>query len=265
MLKKYTLQKGDKVKLADFDPKDTGKYTHKDEVHEKYEQLEEKLKEYQDKLFAGKTHSVLILFQGMDCSGKDGVIRKVLSNFNPQGFRTESFKKPTEEELAHDFLWRTHKVLPQKGYITAFNRSYYEDVLITRVHKNITDNEAAKRFKHIQNFEKLLSDNGVLLIKIFLNISKSFQLEKLKDRISIPEKNWKFDPNDLKERHYWDQYAEAYEDVFTHTGKKISPWYIVPADERWYRDYLTLKIIVTAMEQLPLSYPKIDLDISDFA
>jgi PPK2 family polyphosphate:nucleotide phosphotransferase len=265
MLKKYTLDSGKNVKLSTFDPDDTGKFKDREEIREKFEEMEEKLKELQDKLFASKAHSVLILFQGMDCSGKDGVVKKVLSNLNPQGFRAESFKKPSEDELAHDFLWRTHKVMPSKGYITAFNRSYYEDVLITRVHDTITDGEAAKRLKHIQHFEKLQVDNGVLIIKIFLHISKAFQYEKLKERIANPEKHWKFDINDLQERKYWEKYVEAYEDVFTQTGKKISPWYIVPADERWFRDFLVLKIIVSAMEQLKLEYPTIQLDVSEFS
>jgi PPK2 family polyphosphate:nucleotide phosphotransferase len=265
LLKKYTLNSGKSIKLTSFVPDDTGKYSNKEEVREKFEQMQEKLREYQEKLFSSKTNAVLILFQGMDCSGKDGVIKKVLSNLNPQGFRTESFKKPSEEELAHDFLWRTHKVMPPKGYITAFNRSYYEDVLITRVHDLITNSEAAKRLKHIQHFEKLLADNGVLVIKIFLHISKEFQYEKLKERIANPEKHWKFDANDLEERKYWENYAEAYEDVFTQTGKKSCPWYVVPANERWFRDYLVLKIIVSAMEQLDLKYPKIDIDVSEFS
>lgn len=265
MLKKYTLNSGKKVKLSSFDSDDTGKYSNKDEIREKFEQMEDRLKELQDKLYASKTNAVLILFQGMDCSGKDGVVKKVLANLNPQGFRAESFKKPSEEELAHDFLWRTHKVMPPKGFITAFNRSYYEDVLITRVHDTISDSEAAKRLKHIQHFEKLQADNGVLVIKIFLHISKAFQYEKLKERIANPEKHWKFDTNDLQERKYWEKYVEAYEDVFTQTGKKLSPWYIVPADERWFRDFLVLSIIVAAMEQLNLKYPTIDIDVSEFS
>lgn len=264
MLKKYTISNAKNVKLSDYNPDDTGKYADKDELRERFEELEEKLKELQEKLFASKTNSVLILFQGMDCSGKDGVVRKVLSNLDPNGFRAESFKKPSEDELAHDFLWRTHKVMPAKGYITAFNRSYYEDVLITRVHGSITDAEAAKRMKHIQHFEKLQADNGVLVIKIFLHISKEFQYEKLKERMTNPEKHWKFDANDLQERKLWEQYVAAYEDVFTQTGKKSSPWYIVPSDERWFRDYLVLKIIVSAMEQLQLEYPIVDIDVSEF-
>lgn len=263
MLKKYTLQHGKETILAKFDPDDTNKYKNKEEVEEEFEKLQEKLRNLQDKLFASKKHAVLILFQGMDCSGKDGVIKKALSNLNPQGFRTESFKKPTEDELAHDFLWRSHKVLPQKGYICAFNRSYYEDVLITRVHKTITDKEAEKRMAHIRNFENLLLDNGVVLIKIFLHISKSFQMDKINERMGNPEKRWKFDPNDLQERQHWDQYVEAYENVFSQTARKKAPWYIVPANERWFRDFLVLQILVDTMERLNLTYPDVAIDMSN--
>ncbi|UUZ86037.1 polyphosphate kinase 2 family protein [Paenibacillus sp. P26] len=260
MLEHYRLHKDEEIMLDRFNPDDTAGFKRKEDVRDAFEQMERKLRELQSKLFASKTDAVLILFQGMDCSGKDGVIKKVLSNLNPQGFRAESFKKPTVEESAHDFLWRTHKVVPAKGYITAFNRSYYEDVLITRVHKLITDEEAAKRLKHIRHFEELLLDSRVHVIKIFLHISPGFQLEKIRERLEDPEKLWKFDPSDLQERLYWDRYKEAYEDAFKHTSTAQSPWYVVPANERWFRDYLVLRIILSAMEKLDLSYPKVELD-----
>ncbi|GMK39728.1 hypothetical protein PCCS19_27830 [Paenibacillus sp. CCS19] len=260
MLKNYRLTKSDKHVLNRFDPNETGGFASKEEIQEEFEQMERKLRKLQDKLFASKTNGVLILFQGMDCSGKDGVIKKVLSNLNPQGFRAESFKKPTPEESAHDFLWRTHKVVPAKGYITAFNRSYYEDVLITRVHGTIQDEETASRMKNIRHFEKLLTNSGVLLIKIFLHISPEFQLEKIRERLTDPEKHWKFDPSDLAERRHWDSYVDAYEDAFRHTATKHSPWHVVPANERWFRDYLVLRIIINSMESLDLHYPEPDID-----
>lgn len=260
MLDIYRLDKNKQLDLKDFNPDDTSSFHSKEDVQEEFSQLKEQLQEEQEKLFAGKTHGILILFQGMDCSGKDGVINKVLSNLNPQGFRAESFKKPTTDEASHDFLWRTHKVTPAKGYLTAFNRSYYEDVLITRVHRLIDDEEAASRMKHIRHFERLLQDSGVLIIKIFLHISPEFQLEKIKERIENPEKLWKFDPSDLEERRYWNSYIKAYEDVFARTGSKECPWYIVPSNNRWFRDYLVLKIIVSSLKELKLSYPKVDLD-----
>lgn len=248
------------VSLKDFDPGDTGDIENKEQVEAEIEVLRDRLQEAQEKLYASRSHGVLIVFQGMDCSGKDGTVKKVLSALNPQGFRAESFKTPTAEEAAHDFLWRTHKLIPQKGYIASFNRSYYEEVLITRVHGLIDKKETERRLEHIKHFEKLLADSGVLVIKIFLHISKEFQLEKLHDRLTRPEKLWKFDPNDLKERQHWDEYVRAYEDVFEATGTKRNPWHIVPADKRWYRDYRVLKIITEAFESLDLAYPKIDIE-----
>ncbi|GAA3412505.1 PPK2 family polyphosphate kinase [Paenibacillus hodogayensis] len=261
MLKSYRLNKEKGKALGRFDPNDTGGFASKEDIQEEFEHMERNLRELQDKLFASKTNGVLVLFQGMDCSGKDGVIKKVLSNLNPQGFRAESFKKPTPEESSHDFLWRSHKVVSAKGSITAFNRSYYEDVLITRVHGTIEDDEAESRLSHIRHFEKLLADSGVLLIKIFLHISPEFQLEKIRERLNDPEKLWKFDPSDLEERRYWDQYAAAYEEVFRRTSVKHSPWYVVPANNRWFRDYLVLRIILRSMEKLDLAYPKPAIDV----
>jgi len=246
------------VSLSEFDPRDTGGIENKEQVEAEIEALRERLQEEQEKLYASRSHGVLIVFQGMDCSGKDGTVKKVLSALNPQGYRAESFKTPTAEEAAHDFLWRTHERVPQKGYITSFNRSYYEEVLITRVHGLIDGKETKRRLEHIKNFEKLLADSGVLVIKIFLHISKEFQLEKLRDRLADPDKLWKFDPSDLKERQHWDAYARAYEDVFEATGTKRNPWHIVPADHRWYRDYRVLQIIVDAFATLNLAYPQID-------
>ncbi|MBB6671555.1 PPK2 family polyphosphate kinase [Cohnella nanjingensis] len=259
MLNRYRLDTKSAISLQDIDPNDTAPFQSKEEVAAEIAELKERLQEAQEKLFAGKSRGVLILFQGMDCSGKDGVINKVLSGLNPQGFRAESFKQPTTEESAHDFLWRTHKLTPAKGYIAAFNRSYYEDVLITRVHGTIDKKEATSRLKHIQNFEKLLADSGVVLVKIFLHISKDFQLKKIRQRLENPEKRWKFDPSDLAERKHWDAYAAAYEDAFRATGTKRNPWYVVPANRRWFRDYLVLRILVSVFDRMELSFPEVDL------
>ncbi|MCC3374415.1 PPK2 family polyphosphate kinase [Cohnella sp. REN36] len=259
MLNRYRLDAKSAVSLRDFDPNDTAGLQSKEEAAEAVLELKERLQEAQEKLFASKTRSVLILFQGMDCSGKDGVIGKVLAGLNPQGFRAESFKQPTAEEAAHDFLWRAHKLTPARGYIAAFNRSYYEDVLITRVHGMIDKREAASRLKHIQSFEKLLADSGVVLVKIFLHISQDFQLKKIKQRLENPDKRWKFDPTDLAERKHWDAYWNAYEEAFKATATKRNPWYVVPANRRWFRDYLVLRILVSVFERLDLAYPEIDL------
>jgi PPK2 family polyphosphate:nucleotide phosphotransferase len=261
MSKKFLVPKDKKVELHKYDSDDTGKLKNKDEIAAEYDKLKNRLEELQDMLIAGKKYAVLIVFQGMDCSGKDGVIKNALSGINPQGLQVTSFKTPTAEEQSHDFLWRAHKAVPGKGYIAAFNRSYYEDVLITRVHKLITEEEAKRRMKHINHFESLLVENDVIIIKIFLHISKKFQIEKLEERLQDPQKNWKFDKNDFAERGLWDKYESAYEDVFETCNKKASPWYIVPANHRWYRNYAVLQIVVDTMEKLQLEYPVVEIEL----
>ncbi|MFC4811182.1 PPK2 family polyphosphate kinase [Paenibacillus sp. GCM10023250] len=259
MLDNYRLNGKKGASLADFAPEDTAGIGGKDEIEAEFDALKDKLKEHQEKLFASKSNGVLIVFQGMDCSGKDGVIKKVLAGLNPQGFRAESFKKPTADESAHDFLWRAHKVAPAKGAIVAFNRSYYEDVLVTRVHGAVDDKEAERRLKHIRHFENMLTDGGIAIVKIFLHISPDFQLRKIRERMENPEKLWKFDPADLEERRYWKAYAKAYEQAFRATATKRNPWYVVPANNRWFRDYLVLRIVESKLGSLGLSYPQVDL------
>ncbi|WP_042170519.1 PPK2 family polyphosphate kinase [Paenibacillus gorillae] len=254
MSKEFRISVKKKVNLSNYDPKDTGRFSNKDEAAEEIEQLEQELQDLQEKLIAGKEHAVLFVFQGMDCSGKDGVIKKVFAGLNPQGISAHSFKAPTEEESRHDFLWRTHNVVPALGQISVFNRSYYEDVLITRVHGKVDDEEAKRRFKHINHFESLLADNGVKVVKLFLHISKQFQLEKLISRIEDPTKNWKFDPSDLQERKSWKQYSSYYEELFEKCSK-ASPWHLIPSDNRWYRNYAVLKIAVEALRSLDLKEP----------
>ncbi|WP_141502710.1 PPK2 family polyphosphate kinase [Paenibacillus luteus] len=252
--KNFRLPEKKKVDLSDFDPRDTGSFASKEEVAEKIKELELDLQELQEKLIASKQQSVLFIFQGMDCSGKDGVIKKVFAGLNPQGISAYSFKAPTEDEARHDFLWRTHRLVPALGQITVFNRSYYEEVLITRIHGKVEDSEAKQRFKHINHFEALLADSRVKVVKIFLHISKEFQLEKLISRIEDPSKNWKFDPSDLLERKSWKQYGKYYEELFEKCSK-ASPWHIVPSDNRWYRNYAVLNIAVDALRSLELKDP----------
>ncbi len=243
-----------KVDLTDIDPKDTGRFQNKDEVAKEVKELELELQELQEKLAAGKKHAVLFVFQGMDCSGKDGVIKKVFAGLHPQGISAHSFKAPTEEEARHDFLWRAHCAVPALGQIAVFNRSYYEEVLITRVHGKVKDEEAKQRFKHINHFEAMLAESGVKVVKVFLHISKQFQLEKLVSRIEDPSKNWKFDPADLQERKSWKQYREYYEELFEKCSKE-APWHVVPSDHRWYRNYAVLQIAVEALRSLDLNEP----------
>lgn len=255
MINQFTIKSNTKIKLKTYDPNDTLELS-KNDIKEEYSKLREKFIKLQEVFAASSKFGLLIILQGMDCSGKDGTVKSALAGVNPNGFVAESFKKPSEEELGHDYLWRAHKVTPMKGGITVFNRSYYEDVLVTRVHKDIDDKIALDRFKEIRDFEDYLVNNKTIVIKLFLNISKEFQQKKLKSRLETPEKYWKFSPEDLSERKFWDRYQECYEDVFSYCSTKKSPWYVIPADNRWFRDYIVLKIIVQKLETLDLKYPK---------
>ena len=225
------------------------------EIDAKKKKLGRKLEQLQERLFASRSQAVLFVFQGMDCSGKDGTINRVFSQVNPQGVLIHSFKAPTDEERSHDYLWRAHRFVPGMGYMGAFNRSYYEDVLISRVHGMIEDEEAGRRFSQINDFEKMLTDNRVTVVKIFLHISKKFQLDKLIARIENPHKNWKFDPSDLAERKHWDRYQSCYEDVLTQCASKKRPWHVVAADDRALRDLAVLQIAVDTLESLDLDFP----------
>ena len=229
----------------------------KKEVKEKTRQLLEKLNALQNLLYAESKHSVLVVLQGMDASGKDGVIRKVLGTMNPQGVMVTSFKAPTEEELKHDFLWRVHRHAPAKGMIQVFNRSHYEDVLITRVHGWCDDKTARRRFKAINDFEELLKQqNSTLILKFYLHISKEEQEERLKERLEDPTKHWKYNKKDEEEAGYWDKYRKMYEDVFENCN--AVPWTIVPADQNWYKEYLIAKTLVEGLESLDMKYPQLN-------
>lgn len=252
----YRLPRNKAVLLSALDPEDTGGFSSKADVAAEVEKLKERLGEQQDMLFAQKEHALLVILQGMDCSGKDGVIKHALSGVNPQGFNAVSFKRPTPEELGHDFLWRVHRNVPAKGSISAFNRSHYEDVLVPVVHGTIAGKEIRRRFGHINHFEELLTDQGTTIVKIFLHISKEFQINKIEKRLEDPSKRWKFDSSDLAERAYWEQYQAAYEQIFEQSNKEASPWYWVPANHRWYRDYLVLRILVRTLDKLNLRYPQ---------
>ena len=261
MIKKFTISSNDeKVSLKDFSPEDTNKFS-KEDVKEEYAKLQEKFIDLQELFYASKKFGLLIILQGMDCSGKDGTVKNVLANVNPNGFYVENFKVPTPEESGHDYLWRVHNKTPMKGDVTVFNRSYYEDVLVTRVHEIINDDIAFKRFKEIKEFEKYLVNNNIVILKFFLHISKEFQQEKLESRLENPKKNWKFSASDLNERKFWDRYQECYSDVLFNCGTKEAPWYIIPANHRWFRDYIILKITVKALEDLKLVYPSLHGDV----
>jgi PPK2 family polyphosphate:nucleotide phosphotransferase len=221
--------------------------------------LLEELNELQNLLYAESKHSVLVILQGMDASGKDGVIRKVFGNINPQGVQVVSFKVPTEEELAHDFLWRIHRHAPAKGMIQIFNRSHYEDVLVTRVHGWCDDATAEKRFDAINDFEELMVlHNSTQILKFYLHVSQEEQKERLKERVEDPTKEWKYNAKDKEEAKLWDQYMEVYEDVFVNCN--ASPWIIVPSDQNWYKEYLITKTLVDTLKGLNMRYPDLVKD-----
>ncbi|MGZ3879809.1 MAG: PPK2 family polyphosphate kinase [Flavisolibacter sp.] len=233
-------------------PKDLDKKETKDQTLG----LLEELNELQNRLYAEAKHSVLIILQGMDASGKDGAIKNVLGDLNPMGINVTSFKTPTPEELKHDFLWRVHQHTPEKGMIGVFNRSHYEDVLITRVHKWCDDATAKKRFKAINNFEKLLEDhNSTSIFKFYLHISPEEQQQRFKERMEDPAKTYKYNENDFKEASLWDEYRKMYEDVFDNCEEV--PWTIVPADQNWYKEYLIAKTVVKALRELDMKYPQL--------
>ena len=217
------------------------------------------LDELQNLLYAEQKHSILIVLQGMDASGKDGVIRKVFGQMNPQGVRVQSFKAPTEEELSHDFLWRIHRHTPEKGMIQIFNRSHYEDVLVTRVHDWCDDITATKRFDAINDFEELLTlHNDTQILKFYLHISHDEQKERLEERVKDPTKAWKYNPKDKEEAKLWDEYMEMYEDMFVNCN--TVPWIIVPADQNWYKEYLIAKTFVDLLKNLNMKYPGLKKD-----
>ena len=242
--------------LKDFSTKAPKEFD-KSKTKEETASLLKELNELQNILYAESKHSVLVILQGMDASGKDGAIKKVLGQLNPMGIDVTSFKTPTEEELKHDFLWRVHQHTPLKGMFAVFNRSHYEDVLITRVHKWCDDGTAKKRFKAINDFEQLMAEhNSTLIFKFYLHISREEQQERFKERMEDPAKTYKYNENDFKEAELWDQYMQMYEDVFENCN--ISPWTIVPADQNWYKEYTIAKTIVNGLKELHMKYPQLN-------
>ena len=238
---------GDKVRLAKTDTDRDGGLS-KSAGNERLDALSEQLGELQELLFAAHRHAVLIVLQGMDTSGKDGTIKHVMSHVNPLGCRVEAFKVPTEEELAHDFLWRVHKVTPARGMMTIFNRSQYEDVVVVRVHDLVPKATWEARYDHIVDFERTLADNGTLILKFFLHISLEEQEERLLAREQDPSKAWKLSAADWRERERWDDYLQAYEDAIVRTSTKHAPWHIVPADKKWFRNLAIAEATVEALE-----------------
>ncbi len=264
--KKLLVPSGEKIDLDDYDPVDTGEFTDKQAGQVKLATDIERLSEYQNILYAQNKFSVLIIFQAMDAAGKDSTIKHVMSGINPQGCQVFSFQSPSSEELDHDYLWRIHKALPERGRIGIFNRSHYEETLVVRVHPELLaaqslstkDNHQKiwqQRFQEINDFERYLTNNGTVVIKFFLHVSKAEQKKRFLERIDSPAKHWKFSAADIKERERWDDYQAAYTDVFNHTSTKEAPWYIIPADRKWYTRLAVADIICSRLKQLDLAYP----------
>ena len=266
----YRVTKGDAFKLKNVDPGDTLDLKSKDKPRAKAALAAgvEVLSELQDKLYAQDKWAVLIILQAMDAAGKDGVIKHVMSGLNPQGCQVFSFKVPTSEDLDHDFLWRCMKCLPERGRIGIFNRSYYEETLVVRVHPEFlakqklppeltTKDIWKERFQDIRAFERYLTRNGVIVRKFFLHLSKQEQRRRFLERIENPEKNWKFSANDAKEREHWDAYMEAYEDMIQYTATKAAPWYVVPADNKWFTRVVVAAAVIDTLASLNLAYPQI--------
>lgn len=267
--KRYRVTSGKNFSLADFNPAETWKLKSKDHAQEWLEKGVARLSELQGLLYADHRWALLLIFQAMDAAGKDGTIKHVMSGVNPQGCQVFSFKAPSEEELSHDFLWRTMKCVPERGRIGIFNRSYYEEVLVVRVHPEllarqklpqelITKDIWRHRFADIHAFERYLTRNGIIVVKFFLHVSKKEQRERLLARLEEPEKNWKFSATDLQERKRWDDYMSAYTDLIRHTATDYAPWYVVPADHKWFTRLVVAEAIVNTLEQLNLQYPVVD-------
>lgn len=262
-MNRYRIPPNKSIKLADFDPKETDAFVgDKDEAEEKINELTGRLEILQEMLFAEHKHKVLVVLQGMDTSGKDGVIRHVFEGVNPQGVRVASFKVPTSEEQDHDYLWRVHKQTPGRGEIVIFNRSHYEDVLVVRVHSLVPEKQWKMRYQQINDFERTLADEGTTILKFFLHIDQDEQKERLQARLQDPAKQWKFRVGDLKERALWDKYQSAYDDVLSQTSTKAAPWYVVPANRKWYRNLVIASVLVMTLEDLDMHYPEPEEDLS---
>jgi PPK2 family polyphosphate:nucleotide phosphotransferase len=245
---------GQPVSLKDYDPDYVGKYDKK-RARAEESPLEERMAELQERLYAEGMQALLVVFQAMDAGGKDGAIKKVFDGVNPQGVHVASFKAPTTEELAHDFLWRIHRQVPRKGYIGIFNRSHYEDVLVARVNNLVAPEIWERRYEHINAFERLLADSGVRILKFYLHISKDEQRARFQARLDDPQKHWKFSKGDLVVREKWDEYMAAYEDALTRCHTDYAPWHIVPANRKWYRDLAVTRVIVETLDAMNPQFP----------
>jgi PPK2 family polyphosphate:nucleotide phosphotransferase len=270
LAKSYRIDSGKHFRLKNFDPADTSGLA-KEHADEALQKDVARISELQSELYAQDRWSLLLIFQALDAAGKDGAVKHVMSGVNPEGCQVYSFKTPSETELQHDFLWRTTCALPERGHIGIFNRSYYEEVLIVRVHPEVLKSEKNppslvtkhiwdERFEDMRNFEKHMARNGTIIRKFFLHLSKKEQKQRFLARLDEPQKNWKFSAADVHEREYWDAYQDAYEDMIRNTATEVAPWYVVPADNKWFTRMVISAVVVEALEGLDLSYPKVDAE-----
>ncbi len=255
----YRVKPDGKVKLNQIDTENTGPFESspvgKEQARAEVDKLTDQTAKLQERLYAESKQALLIVLQAMDAGGKDGTIKQVMSGVNPQSCRVSSFKAPSAEERAHDFLWRIHKSAPARGFIGIFNRSHYEDILWPRVHEGLSDKLMKERFRQINDFEQILTENGTTIIKLFLHISKDQQKRRIQRRLDNPDKHWKFDPSDIAERKLWPKYMSAYEEIFEATSTKLAPWYVIPGDNKWFRDWVVATIVRDTLKEMDPHYP----------
>lgn len=262
--KKLIVKPGSKIRLKHFDPGYHGKHESRKSTLPEIQENLQKMEQLQYRMYAENKHSLLIVLQGLDAAGKDGVVRHVLTGMNPSGCISVNFKEPTKEELAHDFLWRVHPHVPAKGSVAIFNRSHYEDVLVARVHGLVPEKVWSKRYDQINDFEQLIvTENNTTLLKFFLHISKEEQLARFKKRLDDPTRQWKISDSDYKEREYWSDYTKAFEDVLTKTSTETAPWFIIPSNHKWFRDLAISQIIVRQMDDMDMQLPKPTVDLAE--
>jgi len=257
----FQIKPGSRVKLDKIDPRFKDCYKNRGEADPIVKKLDERIRDQQYLMYAEHKHSLLICLQGRDAAGKDGTINHVLGAMNPQGCSVTSFKQPSKEESAHDFLWRCHKVTPAQGHVAIFNRSHYEDVLIQRVHNMVPERIWSRRYEHINHFEKLLFDHGTLILKFFLHIDADEQLKRFKQRIDDPTRHWKISESDYTEAGYWDAYTSAFEDALSKCSTSYAPWFVIPANHKWFRNLAVASIVADAMEALKMHFPAPSIDI----
>ncbi len=261
-LEKYLVKPGSEVDLRKIDPNDRTLFDEggKEDSLKAFDELQDELQHLQKLLYAQNKHRILVVIQAMDTGGKDGCVKHVFSRIDPQGIIVCPFKKPNEEELARDFLWRVHQKVPSNGQMVVFNRSHYEDIIAVKVKKIFPEKVWKRRYQHVVDFERMLAEEGTTIVKIYLHISREEQKERLVARLENPDKHWKFNPDDLKDRALWDDFMETYEELLPRTSTEFAPWYVVPANRKWYRNLVVARIMVDTLKKLDMKFPEIDWD-----